>query len=122
MTGLFKRAEAYTMPARFVEVTNPLEAARKSGSLSYVTDRLTLNVSGWNPFNFTGFANMTIDSFSTNTSIVQRVLHAANNLSLPTGIARALILAAITLLLLQKLYLFWLARKAVAAYGHAHSE
>ena len=76
-----------------------------------------------------GIAFATFDAYevslpflSTNTSIVQRVLHAANNLSLPTGIARALILAAITLLLLQKLYLFWLARKAVAAYGHAHSE
>ena len=110
------------MPARFVEVTNPLEAARKSGSLAYVTDRLSWNVSSWNPLDLTSLSNMTIGNFSTNTYAAQRVVQAVTNLSLTTGPARTLILSAVALLLLRRVYLFWFARKAVAAYGHAHSE
>ena len=110
------------MPARFVEVTNPLEAARKSGSLTYVTDRLSWNVSSWNPLDLAGLSNFTMPNLSTNTSAAQRVMHVITNLALPTGPARALIVSAITLLMLQRLYLFWLARKAVATYGHAQRE
>ena len=110
------------MPTRFVEVTNPLEAARKSGSLSYVTDRLTWNVSSWNPLDLTGLNNFTANSIASNTTIVQRVLELSSRLSLPTGLARTLMLVGALLLMLQKAYLFWLARKAVAAYGNAHSE
>ena len=110
------------MPARFVEVTNPLEAARKSGSISYVTEKLTLNASNWNPFGFFTLPNMTMNSASNHTSIAQRLWHTTNNLSPPTGVARTLISTAVLLLLLQKIYLFWLARKAVKAYGHATGE
>lgn len=103
------------MPARFVEVTNPLEAARKSGSLSYVTGL------GWdrNPLHN---INFTFYNTSTNNATLQRLHQVFQRASLPTGLSRALLFFAVFVYVLEYGLVRYQTRRAVARFGRSHQD
>lgn len=107
------------MPARFVEVTNPLEAARKSGSLEYVTSQINWDGSTWTNFNFSLYGMTNTTNMNTTLS---RWTTVASRVEAPTGVARVCLCAAVVFWVVQRALVYWAARRAVKAFGHAHSE
>jgi len=101
------------MPARFLEVANPLEAARKSGSLTYVTSHLS-----WELFNI---SSLFVPSNRTNSTL-SRVAGVAANVRPPSGLAKACLIVGVAVYVLQQVLLHWMAKRQVAAHGHAHRE
>ena len=94
------------MPVRFVEVTNPLEVARKSSQLS------------WDNFNISSFLPIR----NATNSTLSRVGTAASNIRRPGGLAQACLLVGFSLYALHFLLLHWVAKRQVALHGHAHRE
>tara|TARA_B110000008_G_C16876835_1_gene527179 strand:- start:668 stop:979 length:312 start_codon:yes stop_codon:yes gene_type:complete len=103
------------MPARFVEVTNPLEAARKSGSLSYVTGL------GWdkNPLHN---LNFTFYNTSTGNATLENIQRVFQRASLPSGLSRALLFFAVFVYVLEKWFVHYQTRRALARFGRSHQD
>ena len=104
------------MPARFLEVANPLEAARKSGSLTYVTSQIS-----WERFNLSSLSSLFVPSNQTNSTL-SRVAGVAANVHRPSGLAQACLIIGGVIYVLQTVLLHWMAKRQVAAHGHAHRD
>ena len=104
------------MPARFLEVANPLEAARKSGSLSYVTSQISQL--SWERFNF---SSLVLANNGTNFTLFEAA-DVLRRVPQPSGLAKACLIVGVTVYVLQLALIHWVAKRHVAAHGHAHRE
>ena len=101
------------MPARFLEVTNPLEAARKSGSLTYMASHIS-----WDNLNMPSL----LPANGTTNSTLSRFANVAYKIHPPQGLAKTCLILGGAIYLLQAVLLHWVAKREVAAHGHAHRE
>ena len=112
------------MPARFVEVTNPIHVARNSDPLAYV-QTMKLNVSAWGTSAFESWVGSNSSNATNSSSFGESVSRAAAVLSktrAPEGPARWTLYAALVLVVVRWLLLRRATRRVVAEYGHAHVE
>ena len=108
------------MPARFVEVTNPIHTARNADPLAYVHG---VNWTNWAAGAFGGWTGA--GNASNASSAGASFARAANVLSgvcAPEGAARWALCAAAVLWAIRWLLLRRAARHVVSQYGHAHAE
>jgi hypothetical protein len=103
------------MPARFVEVANFADAARKSEAFSYLpwltpngTSLLLSQMNLWSLRNRS----------SSSSNLLRHSLGAATRADCPA--AKLLLLLAAVLLVAYHVLVHVLARKALAQFGHSH--
>ena len=101
------------MPLRFVEVADPIGAARKSDPLSYLPN-LTRHTDGW----FSYWSNLSDSTFTNASRVGDALLHARA----PEGVAKYLLVGAVLLVVVRCILVRVAARRALAQYGHAHAE
>jgi len=101
------------MPQRFVEVADPIGAARKSDPLSYLPN-LTLHADGW----LSSWTNLSGSTFTNASRVGDAFLHARA----PSGVAKYLLLGAVLLVVMRYVLVRMATRRALAEYGHAHTE
>lgn len=113
------------MPARFVEVTNPIHAARNSDPLAYV-HTISWNVSAWGTdafANWVGAGNSTNSTNSTSFGVsLSRAAAVLSKTSAPGGPARWALYTALVLMVVRWALLQRATRRVVSEYGHAHAE
>lgn len=110
------------MPARFVEVTNLADVARKSDALSFLPS-VHVNTSAWTAWlHGTGANTISNGTNSTHTTLGARVLTAVGHVQAPAGPSKCLLVIAATLLLLHTVLMRIATRRALRQYGHAHTE
>ena len=114
------------MPARFVEVSSPIHAARNSDPLGYV-QTMKWNVSAWGASTFdswVGTGNETnSSSFGSSIARASTVLSTVlSTVAAPTGPARWALYAAVLLIIIRWVLLRRATRRVVSEYGHAHAE
>lgn len=103
------------MPARFVEVANFADAARKSDAFSYVPWLAPNGTSLLLPqMNLWSFRNHS----SNSSSLLRHSFGAATRVDCPA--AKLLLLMAAVLLVAHHVLVHVLARKALARFGHSH--
>ena len=100
------------MPQRFVEIADPIGAARKSDPLSYLPN-LTLT-DGW----LSSWGNLSDSTFTNASRVGDALLHARA----PEGVAKYLLLGAVLLVVMRYVLVRVATRRALAEYGHAHAE
>jgi hypothetical protein len=109
------------MPARFVEVTNLADEMRKADALAYMP-KLKWNASDW----VGNFSNMwpVGDNSTSNDTLLSlgRVITSVTNAPAPKGVARYLLFGALLLLVMRGILVRQMTRRALAEYGHAHSQ
>ena len=112
------------MPARFVEVTNPIHVARNSDPLSYVPT-VKWNVSAWGDAALEAWEGTWAGEDANSTSSLlrvsaSRVASVLARVRAPQGPALWAFGAALVLLLLRAILLRRATRRVVSQYGHAH--
>lgn len=108
------------MPSRFVEVTNPLEAARKTGNAAYVLSQTSFNFSVWPDFSFD--VNGTDPNATSTSQRIASALARLPRLSLPSGNAAIMMSVGLVLMLVYWVLIYVETRRSVQRYGHAHAE
>ena len=110
------------MPARFVEITNPIHVARNTDPLAYV-QTMKWDVSAWGASTLDGWvSSINTTNSSALASSLTRATGVLSRVKPPQGRALWALCMAAALLLLRCALLRRATRRVVLEYGHAHAE
>tara|TARA_S200000501_G_scaffold344319_1_gene355987 strand:- start:536 stop:877 length:342 start_codon:yes stop_codon:yes gene_type:complete len=113
------------MPARFVEITNPIHVARNTDPLAYV-QTMKWDISAWGASTLDGWVGSTNTTNTTNSfalaSLLTRATVVLSKVQPPQGLALWALCTAVALVLLRCALLRRATRRVVLEYGHAHAE